>query len=230
MTTFSDEQKKLLAADLLKSNVKSREQSGRKLSFIEGWFAIAEANRIFGFDGWSSETLEVKCVSEKAREIGANKAPGFGVTYIAKCRITIGFSDTLVREGCGTGHGIDRDLGQAHESAIKEAETDARKRALMTFGNQFGLALYDKTQENVTDDTNTRAAVDAQNAPADARRAAGMAAAKKGTKALTEWGKTLSTKERHDMDTYINLTLWKTARLEDDRKKEREEYGMAEQQ
>jgi DNA repair and recombination protein RAD52 len=32
---------------------------------------------------------------------------------------------------------------------VKEAETDARKRALMTFGNQFGLALYDKDQTNV---------------------------------------------------------------------------------
>lgn len=214
MTTFSDEQKKLLAADLLKSNVKSREQSGRKLSFIEGWWAISEANRIFGFDGWSSETLEVKCVSEKPRKL-RDGADAWGVTYIAKCRISIGFSDTLVREGCGTGHGIDRDLGQAHESAIKEAETDARKRALMTFGNQFGLALYDKTQENVTDDTNTRAAVDAQNAPADARRAAGMAAAEKGTLALTAWGNSLSVKERHDMDTYIRLTLWKVATLAD---------------
>nr|WP_233130301.1 Rad52/Rad22 family DNA repair protein [Synechococcus sp. 1G10] len=52
----------------------------------------------------------------------------------------------IVREGCGVGHGIDVDLGQAHESALKEAETDAMKRALMTFGNPFGLALYDKQQ------------------------------------------------------------------------------------
>jgi hypothetical protein len=56
----------------------------------------------------------------------------------------------LVREGTGAGHGIDVDLGQAHESAIKEAETDAMKRALMTFGNPFGLALYDKQQREVT--------------------------------------------------------------------------------
>ena len=34
---------------------------------------------------------------------------------------------------------------------IKEAETDAEKRALKTFGNQFGQALYDKTQSNVVD-------------------------------------------------------------------------------
>ena len=42
------------------------------------------------------------------------------------------------------------DLGLAHESALKEAETDAMKRALMTFGNPFGLALYDKQQRQVT--------------------------------------------------------------------------------
>jgi len=35
------------------------------------------------------------------------------------------------------------------ESAAKEAETDAMKRALMTFGNPFGLALYDKSKAHV---------------------------------------------------------------------------------
>jgi hypothetical protein len=40
-------------------------------------------------------------------------------------------------------------LGEAHESALKEAETDATKRALATFGNLFGLALYDKEQNGV---------------------------------------------------------------------------------
>jgi len=35
-------------------------------------------------------------------------------------------------------------VGDKHESAIKEAESDARKRALMQFGDQFGLSLYDK--------------------------------------------------------------------------------------
>ncbi len=40
-------------------------------------------------------------------------------------------------------------LGEAHEAALKEAETDAMKRALTTFGNLFGLALYDKEQAGV---------------------------------------------------------------------------------
>jgi DNA repair and recombination protein RAD52 len=152
---FTAEQKTALAAPLITSNVKSREQGGRKVSYIEGWHVIAEANRVFGFDGWTRETVDLRCVSEKERQIGkTNPQPGWGVSYVARVRVIVFAGDTLVtREGCGAGHGIDRDLGQAHESALKEAETDAMKRALMTFGNPFGLALYDKTQANVSDGT-----------------------------------------------------------------------------
>ncbi len=145
---FDDRQKQELAKPLDRATVKSRKQGGRDVSYIEGWHAIAEANRIFGFDGWSRESVEIKCVAEKPRDIGQAKNAGWGVTYVCKVRIVAGH---ITREGCGSGHGIDRDLGQAHESAIKEAETDAMKRALMTFGNPFGLALYDKLQENVAD-------------------------------------------------------------------------------
>jgi DNA recombination protein Rad52 len=146
---FNDEQKIELGKPLSKSSVRTREQSGRRFSYIEGWHAIAEANRVFGFDGWSRETVDLRCLSERERAIGQNKSPGFGVSYFAKVRVRVG---DIIREGCGSGHGIDRDCGQAHESAIKEAETDAMKRALMTFGNIFGLALYDKEQTNVAAD------------------------------------------------------------------------------
>lgn len=146
---MDEQQKALLAAPLNRANVKTREQAGRTLSYIEGWTVIAEANRIFGFDGWHRETVHNLCVSDQPREVGRDKAPGFGVTYVAKVKIT---AMGMIREGCGTGHGIDRDHGQAHESALKEAETDAMKRALMTFGNPFGLALYDKQQTNVADE------------------------------------------------------------------------------
>jgi DNA recombination protein Rad52 len=141
---------KELAKPLGTKHVKQREQAGRKLSYIEGWHAIAEANRIFGFDGWARETLSMDCVSEKARKVGRHphQRDGWGVTYTAKVRVTV---DSVTREGYGTGHGIDVDLGQAHESAVKEAETDAKKRAMMTIGNPFGLALYDKEQAHVSD-------------------------------------------------------------------------------
>lgn len=157
--SFSEQQKGHLAAKLPANAVKSRQQGGRAVSYIEGWHAIAEANRIFGFDGWTRETIDIKCVAERERKIGRepNQKDGWGVSYIAKVRIIAFAGDSLVtREGVGAGHGIDVDLGQAHESAIKEAETDAMKRALMTFGNPFGLALYDKQQAGVADESLVR--------------------------------------------------------------------------
>lgn len=120
--------------------VAQRKQGGSQVSYIEGWHAIAEANRIFGFDGWSRETVYAKEVCRYDYN-GKHK-----VGYEAKVRVTVG---GIVREGTGTGSGIASDLYDAIEGANKEAETDAMKRALMTFGNQFGLALYDKEKRNV---------------------------------------------------------------------------------
>ena len=128
------------------ANVKPAKSFGPKGDYIEGWLAMAEANRIFGFDGWSYEITECTCVYQAPREIGQAKKPGFGVTYTAKVRVNV---LGVVREDFGAGHGYDVDCGLAHESAIKEAVTDALKRALRSFGNPFGLALYDKTRENV---------------------------------------------------------------------------------
>jgi DNA recombination protein Rad52 len=149
---FSPEQLAALSAPLDRAKVRQREQGRSRVSYLEGWQVIAEANRIFGFDGWQRQTIAVRCVAQAERTIGRDQKPGWGVTYTARVRITVtaGGMTPLVREGTGAGHGIDVDLGQAHESAIKEAETDAMKRALMTFGNPFGLALYDKQQREVT--------------------------------------------------------------------------------
>ena len=130
---FSKEQVEKLNEPILAANVKEREAGwGGKdntLAYVEGYHVIAEANRIFGFGGWSSETIETTCVQNEPR----------AVSYIAKVRITVG---DVIREGTGAGHGNQTNHGNNHESAIKEAETDARKRAFMQFGNQFGLSLY----------------------------------------------------------------------------------------
>ena len=167
---FSTRQIALLSAPLDRANVRQREQGRSRVSYLEGWQVIAEANRIFGFDGWERSTLISRCVAEHERPIGRDRKSGWGVTYIARVRITITAGQrTLIREGSGAGHGIDSDLGLAHESALKEAETDATKRALMTFGNPFGLALYDKQQREVTSST---APMSARHMPALQRNSA----------------------------------------------------------
>lgn len=148
--TFTAEQTALLSAPLDKARVATREQGGKTLSYIEAWHAIAEANRIFGFGQWDRETVDLRQLGEPRVTQDRYGKDQMRVGYSARVRITVrAGGSVIVREGCGFGSGIDKDTDQAHESALKEAESDAMKRALMTFGNPFGLALYDKTQANV---------------------------------------------------------------------------------
>lgn len=144
--SFTEDQQKLLSAKLEPKFVKGRKQGSSNVQYVEGWHLIAEANRIFGFDNWTRETLFCQEVCRYPVEIGDKKIAGFKVGYEAKVRV---IACGTAREGTGHGSGIARDLFDAIESAAKEAETDAMKRAMMTFGNPFGLALYDKTRENV---------------------------------------------------------------------------------
>jgi hypothetical protein len=130
------------------SVVKEREQSGMKLSYVESWYVIGQLNEVFGFDGWDRETVSLTCIQQDTNQKGTPR-----VAYTAQCVLTIRFPEGQVvrRVGTGFGNGFDADPGKAHESAIKEAESDAMKRAAMTLGNRFGLALYDKTKANVID-------------------------------------------------------------------------------
>lgn len=157
---FTEDQIDHLNNTLDPNVIADRTQSGRTFSYVEAWHAIAEANRIFGFDAWDRETVETRLVQEKERQIGKppNTKDGWGVSYVCRVRVTVRANGTtVVREGTGSGHGIDADVGQAHESAVKEAESDAMKRALMQFGNPFGLALYDKTRASVAVPRETKA-------------------------------------------------------------------------
>lgn len=135
------------------SVVQSRSQAGRNLSYITGHYANQQTNEILGYGRWSREMLSLECVVDEARQT-PDKGERWHVTYRATVRIHV-FDENgkplCFRDGTGVGHGIDRDRGQAHESASKESETDATKRALSTFGNPLGLALYDKSQEAVAD-------------------------------------------------------------------------------
>src|ERR1035441_1083596 len=133
---FTARQTLALRRNLDHRQIRTREIHGRELSYIEGWYAISEANRIFGFDGWSRETIESKCV------LSRENRGTFLAVYIARVRITVQADGaTVIREGHGTGQGHGSSPGEVHDIALKAAETDATKRALATFGKPFGLAL-----------------------------------------------------------------------------------------
>lgn len=169
------------------SHVKPAKQFGPKGDYIEGWHAMAEANRIFGYGEWDYAISDCKCVSERAKKIGKDGKDGFAVSYIATVQVFVG---SVRRQDVGAGHGYDLDCGLAHESAIKEAVTDALKRALRSFGNPFGLALYDKSRENVGHNA-------PEASPVEVQTAKEAAAAQADLPALVTWWKGLNANARH---------------------------------
>ena len=142
---FTAKQTQALQRGLSSRRIRTQEANGRELSYIEGWYAISEANRIFGFDAWSRETLDSRCVLTRENR------DSFLAIYIAKVRITVHADGaTIVREGHGSGEGRGTSPGEVHDIALKAAETDATKRALATFGRPFGLELYRKDKNAVS--------------------------------------------------------------------------------
>lgn len=135
--SFADDQIKSLQRPPQRRWIKQREIEGRVFPYLEGWRAIAEANRIFGFAAWDRETVASDCIFARGER------GGFAVVYLTRVRITVrAGAATIVREGCGSGDAFAATMGEAHERAAKAAETDATKRALSTFGAPFGLTLY----------------------------------------------------------------------------------------
>ena len=98
--SFSAKQLQALRRNLDDRHIRTRAAHCRELSYIEGWFAISEANRSCRFDAWSRETGTTRCIL--ARE---NRG-SFLAVYIAKVRITVHADGaTIVREGHGSAEG-----------------------------------------------------------------------------------------------------------------------------
>src|SRR5215475_6387476 len=104
---FSEKQQGALKRGLSAAHIHTREIGGRTLSYIEGWHAISEANRIFGHDGWDRETVETRCV------LSRDKGSSIQAVYLAKVRISVRADGSIVvREGYGS--------GEAHGSSTGE--------------------------------------------------------------------------------------------------------------
>jgi DNA recombination protein Rad52 len=141
---FTDKQIAELAKPLDPKHVKPPKKFGPKGDYIEGWHAIAEANRIFGFDGWSYTVDLIRDDVSLGKDNDGNDQ--WQAAYTCLCMVEAG---GVKRQDVGFGSGFAKKVGDAIEGATKEATTDALKRCLRTFGHPFGLALYDKDRANV---------------------------------------------------------------------------------
>lgn len=156
--SFTDEQKRALRQPMPREHVATRDGGGGKaLSYIEGHLVMREMNDIFDPGGWSYDCTPTLVCEYEAQ--GKNGGPQWRVTYTSRCILKV--RDCTIVD-VGAGHGIDRDRGSAHESAIKEAATDSLKRCCKTLGDRLGLALYDKQQARVVDTVATVSAHDVE--------------------------------------------------------------------
>lgn len=139
---FNQEQLQILKSDLDSSRIKSRSKGNINLSYIEGHDVIETANKVFGFGNWDYSISKLEQVSQEVNQNQNNV-----VCYKAQVQVLVHSEDHLQdisREDVGFGTGTAKALADAHEGGAKEAVTDALKRALRSFGNQFGNSLYNK--------------------------------------------------------------------------------------
>lgn len=142
---MTPEQTAMLNAPLDPKHVKKPSGSfGPKGDYLEGWHVINELNRVFGFDGWSYSIDLTRDALTEGKDSKGNVQ--WQAAYTCICTLTVG---VVTRQDVGFGSGFAKMIGDAVEGATKEAATDALKRAARTFGNIFGLALYDKSRANV---------------------------------------------------------------------------------
>jgi DNA repair and recombination protein RAD52 len=161
-----------LNAKIPRDAIAQREGVGRKLSYLEGWYVINRLNEIFGQGNWAYETEEMRLVH--TGEVEGRSGSSHVAHYVAKVKLRVRLADGKGVEFSDFGYGDGSDKqnpGKAHELAGKEAVTDGIKRCAKNLGMSMGLALYDKTQENVDDgeDTDSRPAPKSAPAPAAAQ-------------------------------------------------------------
>ena len=117
------------------------------MSYVEAWDIRAMLIRVFGFAGWSLvETAPTTLVYEQETTTKAGK-PAWKVAYRASLELVVHLDrvrGTANYCGSAVGESIMPDFkrGDAHDMAIKTAESGALKRAAINLGDQFGLSLY----------------------------------------------------------------------------------------
>ena len=138
---LNDNQYQQLLKPLNPARIAKRSGGGRQLSYLEAWDVKAHLNRIFGFLNWSSDVVESSLAFEEKNEKGQ-----WHIGYKVTLRLSInGSGDEWLRTTyteAAVGFSTLPSRGEAHDMAIKTAESDALKRAAINLGTQFGLSLY----------------------------------------------------------------------------------------
>ena len=118
-------------------------KDGKGFAHLEAWDVRAHLIRIFGFAKWSQELIELEPIFETSIEKDGKTR--WTVAYRATVRLTIytGDLEDAIYTEAGVGDSQNNpSRADAHDMAIKTAESQAFKRCAINLGDQFGLSLY----------------------------------------------------------------------------------------
>lgn len=130
--------------ELLKPIDPSRvSKDGKGFSHVEAWDIRRTMNQIFGFGAWSADVQRMELITEREVQ-GRDGKSRWNVIYRAQCVLRIGdmFGDGATYTEWAAGDATNPTLADAHDQAIKTAESQAFKRCAVNLGDQFGLSLY----------------------------------------------------------------------------------------
>lgn len=118
-------------------------KDGKGFAHLEAWDVRAHLIRIFGFAKWSQELIELEPIFETSIERDGKTR--WTVAYRATVRLTIytgDLEDAVYTEAAVGDSQNNPSRADAHDMAIKTAESQAFKRCAINLGDQFGLSLY----------------------------------------------------------------------------------------
>lgn len=140
-----EEINELLQEELPESAIKQREgMGGMTLDYLEGWWVKKNANRIFGVGNWD---MEVHWDHMRKHKLGEKNGNEYGL-FKVPVTVTVTLPNRTTKHsdvGVTMYHSTNN-----YEMAIKGCVTDGMKRCFSSFGEQFGLGLYDSTPEEGT--------------------------------------------------------------------------------
>lgn len=128
----------------------NRVRNLRGMSHLEAWDVRRQLIRIFGFEGFTVETLSLELAHERGEQRKKKNSndtyTAWTIVYRAQVRLTVrdvNGQPIAVFEDAAAGDAVNQpSVGDAHDLAMKTALSQALKRCAVNLGDQFGLSLY----------------------------------------------------------------------------------------
>jgi Rad52/22 family double-strand break repair protein len=144
---LTEQQLKVLFAGLHESRVG---HNPKGFAHVQQWDVRRFLIRVFGFGGYDTELISIDCVREipipSGKDGNGNDKFRWTVVYRVHQRLTvkdIAGNPIASFDGVATGDAQNQPgLGDAHDGAVKEADSQSLKRAAVNLGDAFGLGLY----------------------------------------------------------------------------------------